>query len=70
MIGHSKNTVEALPELIAVRLKYDPFDRRIYKLSSSGTSIYAYDGANLIEETNASGAVVARCEDTQKGTER
>jgi RHS repeat-associated protein len=40
--------------------KYDPFGRRIYKSSSSGTSIYAYDGDNLIEETNAAGAVVAR----------
>ncbi len=29
----------------------------MYKSSSS---IYAYDGDNLIEETNASGAVVAR----------
>jgi RHS repeat-associated protein len=40
--------------------KYDPFGRRIYKSSSSGTSIYAYDGDNLVEETNAAGAVVAR----------
>jgi len=48
-----------------VSLKYDPFGRRIYKSSSSGTSIYAYDGDNLIEETNSSGAVVARYEDTQ-----
>jgi RHS repeat-associated protein len=40
--------------------KYDPFGRRIYKSSSSGTSVYAYDGDNLIEETNASGGVVAR----------
>ena len=45
--------------------KYDPFGRRINKSSSSGTSIYAYDGDNLIEETNSSGAVVARYEDTQ-----
>ena len=43
-----------------VTFKYDPFGRRIYKSSSTGTSIYAYDGDNLIEETNASGAVVAR----------
>lgn len=43
-----------------VTFKYDPFGRRIYKSSSSGTSVYAYDGQNLIEETNASGAVVAR----------
>ena len=40
--------------------KYDPFGRRIYKSSSSGTSIFAYDGANLIEETNVSGTSVAR----------
>jgi RHS repeat-associated protein len=43
-----------------VTFKYDPFGRRIYKSSSSATSIFAYDGDNLIEETNASGAVVAR----------
>jgi hypothetical protein len=40
--------------------KYDPFGRRVYKSSSSGTSIYAYDGINPVEETNASGSVVAR----------
>lgn len=43
-----------------VSFKYDPFGRRIYKSSSPGTSIFAYDGANLIEETNSSGAAVAR----------
>jgi hypothetical protein len=43
-----------------VIFKYDPFGRRIYKSSSSGASIYAYDGANLIEETNSSGTAVAR----------
>jgi RHS repeat-associated protein len=43
-----------------VSFKYDPFGRRIYKASSNGTSVYAYDGDNLIEETNSSGAVVAR----------
>jgi hypothetical protein len=42
-----------------VSFKYDPFGRRIYKSSSSGTSIYAYDDDNLIEETNASGTVDA-----------
>jgi RHS repeat-associated protein len=40
--------------------KYDPFGRRIYKSSANGTSIYAYDGDNLVEETNSSGAAVAR----------
>ncbi|SRR6266849_3776050 len=48
-----------------VSFKYDPFGRRIYKSSSSGTSIYAYDGDNLIEETNSSGATVARYTQTQ-----
>jgi YD repeat-containing protein len=43
-----------------VSFKYDPFGRRICKSSSIATSVYAYDGDNLIEETNAAGAVVAR----------
>jgi RHS repeat-associated protein len=43
-----------------VSFKYDPFDRRIYKSSTSGLSVFAYDGNNLIEETNSSGTVVAR----------
>ena len=43
-----------------VTFKYDPFGRRIYKSSSAGTSIYAYERDNLIEETNSSGTVVAR----------
>jgi RHS repeat-associated protein len=49
-----------------VSFKYDPFGRRIYKSSSASTSIYTYDGVNLIEETNASGAVVARYSQTRK----
>jgi len=48
-----------------VSFKYDPLGRRIYKSSSGGTSIYAYDGDNLVEETNAAGAVVARYSHTQ-----
>jgi len=43
-----------------VGFKYDPFGRRIYKSSSGGTSVYSYDRANLIEETDYSGAAVAR----------
>ena len=43
-----------------VTFKYDPFGRRIYKSSSIATSVYAYDGDNLIEETNSSGTAVAR----------
>ncbi len=48
-----------------VNFKYDPFGRRIEKTTSSATSIYAYDWDNLIEETNSSGAVVARYTQTQ-----
>jgi RHS repeat-associated protein len=58
---HADDTIVLLSE----SFKYDPFGRRIYKSSSSGTSVFAYDGDNLIEETNSSGAVVARYEDTQ-----
>jgi hypothetical protein len=43
-----------------VSFKYDPFGRRIEKSSSAATSVFAYDGDNLIEETNSSGAAVAR----------
>jgi hypothetical protein len=48
-----------------VTLKYDRFGRRIYKSSSSGTSVCAYDGDNLVEETHSSGTAVARYEPTQ-----
>jgi RHS repeat-associated protein len=47
-----------------VSFKYDPFGRRIYKSSSTATSVFAYDGDNLIEETNSSGGVVARYTET------
>lgn len=43
-----------------VSFKYDPFGRRVYKSSSSGTSVFAYDLGNVAEETNSNGAVVAR----------
>ena len=49
----------------SVSFKYDPFGRRIYKSSSTATSIYAYDGDNLIEEVNSSGTAVARYSQTQ-----
>jgi RHS repeat-associated protein len=49
-----------------VSFKYDPFGHRIYKSSSSATSIFAYDGDNLIEEVNATGAIVARYTQTQE----
>ena len=46
-----------------VSFKYNPFGRRIEKVSPTTTSVYAYDGDNLIEETNSVGAVVARYSD-------
>jgi RHS repeat-associated protein len=48
-----------------VTFAYDPFGRRIKKVTSTTTSIFAYDRHNLVEETNSSGAVVARYEGTQ-----
>jgi RHS repeat-associated protein len=48
-----------------VTFRYDPFGRRIYKSSSNGASIFAYDGDDPIEEANAGGAVVARYTQTQ-----
>ena len=40
--------------------EYDPFGRRIEKMSPTTTSIFAYDGDNLVETVNSSRCVVAR----------
>ena len=45
---------------MSVSFKYDPFGRRIYKSSTATTSVYAYDGDNLIEETGSTGTATAR----------
>jgi RHS repeat-associated protein len=42
-----------------VTFKYDPFGRRIEKVSPSATSIFIHDGNNLVETVNASGTEVA-----------
>jgi YD repeat-containing protein len=42
-----------------VTFEYDPLGHRIYKQSPNATSVFAYDGDNLIETVNSSGAVVA-----------
>jgi RHS repeat-associated protein len=42
-----------------VSFEYDPFGRRIEKISPNTTSIFAYDGDNLVETVNASGGEVA-----------
>ena len=43
-----------------VTFKYDPFGRRIQKNGPVGTTNYIYDGANLAEESDNSGNVLAR----------
>jgi RHS repeat-associated protein len=43
-----------------VTFNYDPFGRRIEKVSPTATSIFAYDGDNLVETVNSSGGLVAR----------
>lgn len=43
-----------------VQFRYDPFGRRIEKISPNATSIFAYDGDNLVETVNSGGGVVAR----------
>jgi RHS repeat-associated protein len=43
-----------------VTYKYDPFAKRIQKSSSSGTANYVYDGANVIEEVDGAGNLIAR----------
>jgi RHS repeat-associated protein len=53
-------TSVSLPGGGVVSFQYDPFGRRIRKISVSGTSVYVYDGDNQIEELNSSGGVVAR----------
>jgi RHS repeat-associated protein len=58
-------TQVVVPGTGTVSFKYDPFGRRIYKSSTSGTSIFAYDGDNVLEETNASGVVAARYAQTE-----
>jgi len=44
----------------SVSFKYDPCGRRIQKSSTSGTTIFSYDGDNLIEEVSSGCAAVAR----------
>ncbi|MDR3565612.1 MAG: RHS repeat-associated core domain-containing protein, partial [Negativicutes bacterium] len=42
-----------------VYFNYDPMGRRIRKVFGSATSIYAYDGDNVVEELDSSGNIVA-----------
>jgi RHS repeat-associated protein len=49
-----------LPGGAQVNFKYDPMGRRIQKSSSSGTTNYVYDGANILEEVDANRALLTR----------
>ncbi len=42
-----------------VNFNYDPLGRRIRKVYGSATTIYAYDGANMIEELGGGGNLLA-----------
>ena len=42
-----------------VSFKYDPFGRRVQKVTPLATSNFIYDGGNIIEEVNSSGLVAA-----------
>jgi RHS repeat-associated protein len=43
-----------------VSFTYDPLGRRVRKITPTTTTVFAYDGANIIEETDSSGNAVAR----------
>ena len=43
-----------------VSFRYDPFGRRVEKSGPSGTTIFVYDGANIVAEYDAAGAVLTR----------
>lgn len=43
-----------------MQFKYDPMGRRIEKIAPSGTTIFAYDGDNVVETTNSSGGILSR----------
>lgn len=49
-----------LPNTSVVSFTYDPFGRRVGKVSGSTTTIFVYDGAGIVEEVDATGTVVAR----------
>jgi RHS repeat-associated protein len=53
-------TQVTLPNSSVVTFKYDPFGRRIQKASAAATINYLYDGANIVEELDSSGTLVAR----------
>ena len=53
-------TQAVVPNVGTTTFRYDPFGRRIQKSGPLGTTNYLYDGANVIEEVDSTGSVVAR----------
>lgn len=43
-----------------ITYQYDPFGRRIEKITPAETIVYLYDGDNVLEEVDGNGAVLAR----------
>ena len=62
-------TQAIVPNVGTTTFKYDPFGKRIYKQSPSFTSIFVYDGDNLLETLNATGSELASYTQTQKTDE-
>jgi RHS repeat-associated protein len=54
-----------VPGTGTVAFKYNPFGRRIYKSSPNFAGIFVYDGFNLIETVNPSGAKMSSYTQTQ-----
>src|SRR3984957_12138416 len=53
-------TQAVVPGTGTTTFRYDPFGRRIQKSGPLGTTNFLYDGANLVEEIDAGGNVLAR----------
>jgi RHS repeat-associated protein len=48
------------PSVGTSTFKYDPFGRRIQKSGPLGTTTYIYDGANILDEVDNTGSMLAR----------
>lgn len=59
-------TQVAVPSTGTVAFKYDPFGRRIYKISPALSEAFAYEGYNLIETMDLSGTVLTDYTMTQE----
>jgi RHS repeat-associated protein len=58
-------TSVTVPSVGTTTYRYDPFGRRIQKSSPTWTGSFVYDGHNLIETVNSSGAILARYTQTR-----